>query len=72
MNLHFLASAKKVESGSAADLAGLKKGDMLLQMNNQNFETMTYDTAINTLRRNTDMKVLFLILKDDEWKGICI
>ena len=35
----------KVDGGSPADLAGLKKGDMLLQMNNQNFENMTFDTG---------------------------
>ena len=46
----------KVESGSPAETAGLKKGDMLLQMNNQNFENMAFDTAMTTLRKNTDLK----------------
>ena len=45
----------QVDPGSPADAAGLKRGDLLLSMNQQNFENMTFDIAAATLKRHTDM-----------------
>ena len=45
----------QVDPGSPADAAGLKRGDLLLSMNQQNFENMTYEIAMATLKRHTDM-----------------
>ncbi|XP_062392031.1 rap guanine nucleotide exchange factor 6 isoform X2 [Sardina pilchardus] len=46
-----------VEEGSKAAEAGLKRGDQIMEINGQNFETISYSKAMDFLRNNTHLSL---------------
>nr|XP_056710261.1 rap guanine nucleotide exchange factor 6 isoform X4 [Euleptes europaea] len=46
-----------VESGSKAAEAGLKRGDQVMEVNGQNFESITFAKAMEILRNNTHLSI---------------
>ncbi|KAL1778791.1 rap guanine nucleotide exchange factor 6 isoform X2 [Sigmodon hispidus] len=46
---------ERVEPGSKAADAGLKRGDQIMEVNGQNFENITFVKAIEILRNNTHL-----------------
>lgn len=43
---------KNIESNSPADLGGLKPGDKILVINNENVEEASYTTVVNRLKES--------------------
>ncbi|XP_017947625.1 rap guanine nucleotide exchange factor 6 isoform X5 [Xenopus tropicalis] len=48
---------ESVEPGSKATEAGLKRGDQIMEVNGQNFETIVYAKALEILKNNTHLSI---------------
>uniref|UniRef100_H2Y766 PDZ domain-containing protein n=1 Tax=Ciona savignyi TaxID=51511 RepID=H2Y766_CIOSA len=46
-----------VVGGSEAEAKGVKRGDLLLEVNGQNFEKLTLERATSILLKNTDLSL---------------
>ncbi len=56
----------KVEPGSPAEEAGLRKGDHIIEVNNENVQDGTHTEVVSKIKTNADAATLLVINKEDE------
>lgn len=59
-----------VDPGGVADMAGLKKGDFLLEINNEDVSSASHEHVVNLIRKSGDLVQMTVISLAPQFGGI--
>jgi hypothetical protein len=57
---------KDIDSGSPAEVAGLKKNDLLVAVNGESVETLDHDSVVEMIRKGGDRTSLLVVDKETD------